>query len=97
MKTFSSYCTHCAKHTEHVHLVNTYGTQCIECTVTLSQLERLELEAHTYTTPDGEVGVVVDNTPEKVVFYVDKGQYAGYYVYDKQTGFGAIQSHVPMQ
>lgn len=94
MKTFSTYCLTCQKHTEHTYLVERYGTQCTLCRGVASQLDKLELESHSYTTPDGEQGIVVDNTPQKVVFYVEKGLYAGYYVYDKATGFGAIQSHV---
>lgn len=87
------FCSKCGGHTPHTHLVNSYATMCQNCGNVTSQLERVHMESQQYTAPDGEPGVVVENNDRTVVFYIEKGEYAGYYVYDKATGFGAIQSH----
>lgn len=85
------YCLSCSYHTEHKHSVDSYVTTCTKCGSPTPQLERNELETHTYTAPDGEQATVVRNDKDTVVFSIDKGQHRGYYVYDKNTGFGAIQ------
>lgn len=72
-------------------MVNTYATICTICGYKQSKIERLQTESQTYTTPDGIEGQLVEDTPDKAVFYVSEGQYRGYYVYDKDTGMGAVQ------
>lgn len=89
------YCQHCGRLTPHQHQVDSFATFCTLCGTRRSQLERADTEANVYTAPDGEPGTLVDNTPEKAVFYVAQGEYAGYYVYDKRTGFGAVQNINP--
>lgn len=89
------YCTNCQGHTPHAHIVDTFATRCTVCGNIRSQLERADTESHNYTAPDGEPGVLVENTADRAVFYIERGQYAGYYYYDKRTGFGAIQEAPP--
>jgi hypothetical protein len=88
----SLFCPDCGKHTPHQHQVDSFATFCTICGHKSSQLERAETEANTYTAPDGEPGVLVRNDNRVAIFYIEKGQYAGYYVYDKATGYGAIQN-----
>lgn len=89
--SMASYCLNCEKHTEHAPMVNTYATICTICGTMQSGIDRAKTESQTYTTPDGIEGQLVENTPDKAVFYVGEGQYKGYYHYDKRTQLGAIQ------
>lgn len=54
-------------------------------------MERIQAEANVFQTPDGQEAIVVQNDARKVVFAVEEGEHRGYYVYDKRTGFGAVQ------
>lgn len=87
----TAYCPNCEKHTDHAPMVNSHATICVDCGTMQAQTERLQTESQTYTTPDGIEGQLVENTPDKAVFYVREGQYKGYYHYDKRTQLGAIQ------
>ena len=93
MKELQLYCPSCSKITPHSYLLNVLATKCDTCSYETSQIERMQLEGNTYTAPDGQEGMLVENTPTKAVFAISKGKYAGVYVYDKTTGFGAIQNH----
>lgn len=85
------YCPNCRKHTEHNDLPTSYVSLCTICGYKQSKVERLQTESQTYTTPDGIEGQLVENTEHKAVFYVGKGEYKGYYHYDKRTQMGAVQ------
>lgn len=68
----------------HVHEVDLYATRCLKCNTQTSQLERSHTENLSFKAGVAE-GKVVSNTPDKVTFYVDKGEHKGYYDYDKHT------------
>ena len=51
---------------------------------------RLQSEQFSFNAPDGTDAIVVDNTPEAVVFYVPRGDHQGYYHHNKRTGENRI-------
>lgn len=85
MEPIRLYCATCMKHTTHVHLIESYATRCIKCNRQTSQLERVQVEDHTFATPDGVTAQVVEHTPESVTYYIPHGEYAGYLYYEKGT------------
>lgn len=42
------------------------------------------------TAPDGTAAIVVENTPDKVTFYIPSGEHQGYYHHNKHTGENSI-------
>lgn len=54
-------------------------------------LDRVETESNKFYTPQGSEATLVSNTPDRVVFSIEQGTEAGYYSYDKQSGFGGVQ------
>lgn len=85
------FCQHCMEYTEQVPLVNQYANECMKCGYRGMALGRIETESNKFYTPQGSEATLVSNTPDTVVFSIDKGEEAGYYLYDKQSGFGGIQ------
>jgi ribosomal protein L33 len=79
------YCPVCQKHTQHVPHVAMYASACTACHTYTSQLARNQAEAYTYEAPDGTMAQVVENNPDNVTFYIESGEYKGYYHYDKHT------------
>lgn len=84
------YCNHCEKHTKHVPVVDAYAYQCQTCLNFSSGLDRADTESNKFYTPEGSEATLVRND-DKVIFSIDKGTEAGYYVYDKKSGFGGVQ------
>lgn len=62
-----------------------YATLCTICNTHTSSLMRQQAESHVYRAPDGTDAIVVEHTPNKVVYYIPVGEYAGYYEYDLHT------------
>jgi hypothetical protein len=85
------YCHTCQKHRLHNVLVDKYGHECVVCHTVSDQLGRMQTESNTFLTPEGSEAVLVENTPDRAVFSIDEGKEAGYYVYDKKSGFGGVQ------
>jgi hypothetical protein len=85
------FCVSCNKHTPHIHAVDQYITTCTKCGHITSQLDRSDMQSNVFITPAGSQAVVVKNDKDTVVFSVEEGKEAGYYVYDKNSGFGGIQ------
>lgn len=69
-----------------------YATRCTVCNCQTNTLMRLQagLTLESLKAPDGNRAVVVDNTPGKITFFVEKGQHRGYYHHDKYTGHNEI-------
>lgn len=84
MQPSKLYCPNCKVHTMHVHMVEMYATRCLKCNCYTSQLERAHTENLQFKQGAIE-GKVVNNTPDSVTFYVEKGEHKGYYEYDKHT------------
>lgn len=89
------YCRVCEHNTPHVEVATMLATRCILCNSYTGNIERLTAAGDDFIAPDGSVAKVVENTPQKAVFYVKDGQYAGYYRYDKQTGRKSIELKYP--
>jgi hypothetical protein len=51
----------------------------------------MQTESNTFLTPEGSEAVLVENTPDRAIFSIEEGEEAGYYVYDKKSGFGGVQ------
>lgn len=91
MKAVSIYCQDCGKHTPHMPIVDMYANECMVCNRRDIALDRVNTEANKFYTPRGSEATLVSNTPETVVYSIDRGDEAGYYIYDKKSGFGAVQ------
>lgn len=91
MNRYKQYCINCTTHTEHLHMVDRYATQCTRCNLITSQMQRMDTESNVLLTPDGDKAVVVRNDKDNTTFFIEDGKDAGYYFYDKNTGFGAVQ------
>lgn len=87
----SQYCIFCLKHTKHINVVNRYATRCTKCNTITDSMGRVETESNVLLTPNGDRAVVVRNDKDNVTFFVEEGRDAGYYFYDKRSGFGAVQ------
>lgn len=72
-------------------IVDSFANQCSICGTKAPQLDRLDMEANKFITPSGSEATLVRNDDAAVVFSIDKGDEAGYYVYDKHSGFGGVQ------
>lgn len=90
------YCHICGKDTEHTQLPTVYATKCLTCGSSTAGHDRAQAEANVFFTPDGKEAKVVHDDAKNVVFRVEKGEHSGMYVYDKNTGFGAIQNRPPL-
>lgn len=85
------FCQTCMKHSRHVSVVDQYANECTVCHNKSIAIDRVQTESNKFYTPQGSEATLVSNTPDTVVFSIDKGEEAGYYLYDKQSGFGGIQ------
>lgn len=85
------FCQQCMKHTKHIPLVDQYANECTVCHSKSISLGRVEVEANKFYTPQGSEATLVKNTDKEAIFSIDKGEEAGYYYYDKHSGFGGIQ------
>lgn len=85
------YCPKCERHTNHIPLVNSYVSQCERCLSLVSGLEQADTESNKFLTPEGSEATLVRNDKDKVVFIIEQGSEAGYYVYDRLSGFGGVQ------
>lgn len=45
-----------------------------------------EQAASELVAPDGSNAMVVENTPDEVTFFVERGEHRGYYTHNKHTG-----------
>lgn len=68
-----------------------FANRCVVCGNVAARLDQLETESNKFYTPDGSEATLVENTKDKVVFSVTDGPEAGYYVYDRKSGFGGVQ------
>lgn len=89
--TVDFYCQHCEKHTKHIPVVDSYAYQCLKCLNLTSGLDQADTESNKFYTPQGSEGMLVRNDKDKVIFSIEEGTEAGYYVYDKRSGFGGVQ------
>lgn len=85
------FCPSCAKHTYHVALVDAYAHKCMICGNLNERIKQIETESNVFITPNGDTATVVRNDADQAIFSVEQGSDAGYYFYDKRTGFGGIQ------
>jgi hypothetical protein len=84
------FCPVCSKHTEQQPVYNQLATECPICHSLVANMQRAETEANKFMTPAGSEATVVRND-DQIVFSIEQGTEAGYYVYDKKSGFGGVQ------
>jgi len=49
------------------------------------------MQSNVFITPSGSEATLVKNDKNTVIFSVEEGTEKGYYVYDKNSGFGGVQ------